>query len=46
MSTNHITQSRDIIEEQKQDFLDAFPQWSLQNEMQDDGWLVMEFKRS
>ncbi|MBU42698.1 MAG: hypothetical protein CMN76_05725 [Spirochaetaceae bacterium] len=35
-----------IIEEQKQDFLDAFPQWSLQNEMQDDGWLVMEFKRS
>ncbi|HBS04307.1 MAG TPA: hypothetical protein DEA96_05025 [Leptospiraceae bacterium] len=34
-----------IILEQKQDFLDAFPGWHLQSEMEDDGWLVMEFNR-
>tara|TARA_Y100001933_G_C18528113_1_gene367846 strand:- start:99 stop:533 length:435 start_codon:yes stop_codon:yes gene_type:complete len=35
-----------IIVEQKQDFLDAFPGWNLQSEMEDDGWLVMEFHKS
>ncbi|MCB1139104.1 MAG: 50S ribosomal protein L11 methyltransferase [Leptospiraceae bacterium] len=34
-----------IIEEQKQEFLEAFPMWKLHSEMQDDGWLVMEFRR-
>lgn len=34
-----------IIEEQKQDFLDAFPTWKLKSELSDDGWLVMEFYR-
>ncbi len=35
-----------IIVEQKQDFLNAFPGWNLQSEMEDDGWLVMEFHKS
>lgn len=35
-----------IIEEQKQDFLDAFPMWKLMSEIQDDGWLVMELDKA
>ncbi|MCB1166631.1 MAG: 50S ribosomal protein L11 methyltransferase [Leptospiraceae bacterium] len=34
-----------IIEEQKEEFLSEFPMWQLESEMEDDGWLVMEFSR-